>query len=142
MIDCFDGLVISWTIGTHPDADLVNTMLDAAIETVGDGNDRPVVHSDRGTHYRWSDWPSRIAEAKLIRSMSRKGCSPDTAACEGFFGRLKTELFYPRVWRTTTIEQFIQVVDSYIRWDNEKRIKISLGSLSPIKCRESLGLKA
>ncbi|RYD77721.1 MAG: IS3 family transposase [Verrucomicrobiaceae bacterium] len=141
MIDCFDGLVISWTIGTHPDAELVNTMLDAAIETVVDGNDRPVVHSDRGAHYRWPGWLSRIGEAKLIRSMSRKGCSPDNAACEGFFGRLKTELFYPRDWKTTTIEQFIQVVDSYIRWYNEKRIKISLGSLSPIEYRESLGLK-
>ena len=32
MIDCFDGLVISWTIGTRPDASLVNTMLDVAIE--------------------------------------------------------------------------------------------------------------
>ena len=32
MIDCFDGLVISWSIGTRPDAHLVNTMLDAAIE--------------------------------------------------------------------------------------------------------------
>ena len=25
MIDCFDGLVVSWSIGTRPDADLVNT---------------------------------------------------------------------------------------------------------------------
>ena len=49
--------------------------------------------------------------AKLIRSMSRKGCSPDNAACEGFFGRLKTELFYPRDWQATTIEQFTQVGD-------------------------------
>lgn len=142
IIDCFDGLVISWTIGTHPDAELVNTMLDAAIETVAGGNDRPIVHSDRGAHYRWPGWLSRIGDAKLIRSMSRKGCSPDNAACEGFFGRLKTELFYPRDWKTTTIEQFIEVLDSYIRWYNEKRIKISLGALSPIEYRESLGLTA
>ncbi len=142
IIDCFDGLVISWTIGTHPDAELVNTMLDAAIETVVHSKNRPVVHSDRGAHYRWPGWLSRVGEANLIRSMSRKGCSPDNAACEGFFGRLKTELFYPRDWRETTVEQFIEIVDSYIRWYNEKRIKISLGSLSPIEYRESLGLSA
>ena len=141
MIDCFDGLVVSWTLGTRPDSDLVNTMLDAAIETVADIENRPVIHSDRGAHYRWPGWLSRMHNAKLIRSMSRKGCSPDNAACEGFFGRLKTELFYPRNWQATTIEQFIQVVDSYIRWYNEKRIKISLGSLSPIEYRESLGFK-
>ena len=52
IIDCFDGMVVSWTIGTNPDAELVNTMLDAAIETVADTSDRPVVHSDRGGHYR------------------------------------------------------------------------------------------
>ena len=142
MIDCFDGLVISWTIGTHPNAELVNTMLDAAIETVAQSNHRPIIHSDRGAHYRWPGWLARVGEAKLIRSMSRKGCSPDNAACEGFFGRLKTELFYPGNWQTTTIEQFIEAVDSYIRWYNEKRIKISLGSRSPLEYRESLGVTA
>ena len=142
MIDCFDGLVVSWSIGTRPDSDLVNTMLDAAIETVATRQSRPVVHSDRGSHYRWPGWLSRMHNAKLIRSMSRKGCSPDNAACEGFFGRLKTELFYPRNWQDITIDQFIEIVDSYIHWYNEKRIKISLGSLSPIEYRESLGLSA
>jgi len=142
IIDCFDGMVVSWTIGTSPDAELVNTMLDAAIETVTDTTDRPVVHSDRGSHYRWPGWLSRMNDANLTRSMSRKACSPDNAACEGFFGRLKNELFYPRDWKSTTVEQFIEVVDSYIRWYNEKRIKISLGSLSPIEYRASLGLAA
>jgi transposase InsO family protein len=123
--------------------DLFNApALNAAIERVAHSNDRPVVHSDRGGHYRWPGWLSRMHNAKLIRSMSRKGCSPDNAACEGFFGRLKTELFYPRNWLGTTIEQFIEVVDSYICWYNEKRIKISLGSLSPLEYRESLGLTA
>jgi len=142
VIDCFDGLVVSWTIGTRPDSDLVNTMLDAAIETVAGCENRPVIHSDRGAHYRWPGWLLRIHNAKLIRSMSRKGCSPDNAACEGFFGRLKTELFYPRSWQDTTVEQFIQIVDTYIHWYNEKRIKISLGSLSPLEYRENLGLTA
>ena len=50
MIDCFDGMVVSWSISTRPDAELVNSMLDAAIETVASSNARPVVHSDRGAH--------------------------------------------------------------------------------------------
>ncbi len=140
MIDCFDGMVVSWSIGTSPDAELVNTMLDAAIETVTEGDEKPIVHSDRGGHYRWPGWLSRIANASLIRSMSRKACSPDNAACEGFFGRLKTEMFYPGNWRSTTIAEFVEALDAYIRWYNEKRIKSSLGYLSPIEYRESLGL--
>ncbi len=142
MIDCFDGMVVSWSIGTRPDAELVNTMLDAAIETVTASSNRPVVHSDRGGHYRWPGWLSRIAEAKLIRSMSRKACSPDNAACEGFFGRLKNELFYSRDWLNTTIDDFVSAVDSYIRWYNEARIKISLGSRSPIEYRRTMGIAA
>lgn len=140
IIDCFDGLVISWAIGTKPDGDLVNTMLDAAVETIANSEARPIIHSDRGGHYRWPGWLERIDAAKLVRSMSRKASSQDNAACEGFFGRLKTEFFYPRDWRAFTAAQFIDEVNAYIRWYNETRIKMSLGGRSPIEYRKSLGL--
>lgn len=52
------------------------------------------------------------------------------------------ELFYPGNWQSTTIEQFIEAVDTYIRWYNEKRIKVSLGRLSPVQYRQKLGLTA
>jgi transposase InsO family protein/transposase-like protein len=142
MIDCFDGMVVSWSISTRPDAELVNTMLDAAIKTVWTSSDRPVVHSDRGGHYRWPGWLSRISDAKLVRSMSRKGCSPDNAACEGFFGRLKNELFYSRDWLSTSIEEFVAALDCYIRWYNDTRIKDSLGFRSPMERRRDLGIAA
>ena len=141
IIDCFDGLVVSWTIGTSPDAELVNTMLDDAIRTLAD-DEHPVLHSDRGCHYRWPGWISRMENAGLIRSMSKKGCSPDNSACEGFFGRLKNEMFYYRSWRNVSVEQFIDMLDNYLRWYNEKRIKISLGALSPVDYRKGMGLAA
>lgn len=140
VIDCFDGLAISWAIGTRPDAGLVNTMLDAAIGTITDTNEQPIVHTDRGAHYRWPGWLKRVDAAKLIRSMSRKASSQDNAACEGFFGRLKTEFFYPRNWQNVSVAQFIQELDDYIRWYNESRIKMSLGGRSPADYRKSLGL--
>ena len=74
--------------------------------------------------------------------MSRKGYSPDNAACEGFFSRLKTEMFFSRDWLVTTIDEFVAAVDAYIRWYNETRIKISLGGLSPAAHRRSLGIAA
>ena len=91
MIDCFDGMVVSWTIGTSPDAELGNAMLDTAIATLPEG-EHPVVHSDRGSHYRWPGWISRMDQASLTRSMSKKACTPHNAACEGFFRRLKNEI--------------------------------------------------
>ena len=71
-----------------------------------------------------------------------RGSAANSAVCEGFFGRLKTEWFYPGNWQSTTVEQFIQALDSYIRWYNEKRIKMSLGARSPVDYRRSLGLTA
>lgn len=141
IIDCFDGLAVSWTIGTSPDAELVNTMLDDAIFNLADG-EHPIVHSDRGSHYRWPGWISRMENAGLTRSMSKKGCSPDNSACEGFFGRLKNEMFYYRSWKDVSIDQFIDELDRYLRWYNEKRIKMSLGGMSPIAYRRSIGLAA
>jgi transposase InsO family protein len=91
VIDCFDGLVISWSIGTHPDAELVNTMLGAVIETVVDTNDRPVVHSDRGARYRWPSWLSRIGEAKLIHRVPRESWTCDIKTSPSFY------LYPPRV---------------------------------------------
>lgn len=140
VIDCFDGKVVSWSIGTRPDAQLVNSMLDAAISTLSTTDDRPVIHSDRGGHYRWPGWLQRIKASGLVRSMSRKGCSPDNAACEGFFGRLKNEMFFNRNWAGISIDEFIQEMDTYIRWYNERRIKLSLGAMSPMEYRQHLGL--
>jgi len=74
--------------------------------------------------------------------MPKKGCSPDNAACEGFFGRLKNEMFYGKSWIDVPTEHFIKQVNSYIKWYNEKRIKISLGGMSPMEYRRSIGLTA
>ena len=81
-----------------------------------------------------------MEKAHLTRSMSKKGCSPDNAACEGFHGRLKNEFFYNRDWRDVKVEEFIDQLDEYLHWYSEKRIKISLGGMSPIEYRRSLGL--
>ena len=141
IIDCFDGLVISWAIGTSPNADLVNSMLDRAVTTLKD-DEHPVIHSDRGSHYRWPGWVSRIAKAGLKQSMSKKGCPEDNAACEGFFGRLKNEMFYHRSWRGVSLDEFIDILNKYLIWYNEERIKVSLGGMSPMEYRQSLGLVA
>jgi transposase InsO family protein len=61
IFDCFDGLAVSWSIGTSPNADLVNSMLYNAVSLL-DENEHPIVHSDRGGHYRWPGWIQRMDE--------------------------------------------------------------------------------
>ena len=77
----------------------------------------------RGWHYRTPDWVRACGEAGVERSMSRKGHSPDNAACEGFFGRLKVEFFHGRDWRGVSAERFAAELAEWIRWYREGRLK-------------------
>ena len=130
-----------WTMSTTPNAALVNGMLDKAIATLSK-EEHPLIHSDRGCHYRWPGWIERMNRAGLERSMSKKGCSPDNSACEGLFGRLKNEMFYSRKWENVTLSEFMGILNDYLVWYNEKRIKVSLGNMSPVEYRRSLGIAA
>lgn len=138
IIDCFNGLVVAWSIGMSPFADLANIVLDKAIALLGE--EHPVIHSDRGGDYRWTSWINRMKTVNLTRSMSNKGCSPDNSAYKGFFGRLKNEMFYGRSCKDISIEAFMKTVDEYIHWYNEICIKESLGWMSPLQYRRNIGL--
>lgn len=73
-----------------------------------------------------------MRKADLIRFVSKKGCSPDNSVCEGFFGRLKKEMFYGRNWRDKSINEFIYLLDKYMYRYCEKLRKVSLGDVSPM----------
>lgn len=141
MIDCHDGKIVAYTAGFSPNAELANRMLVKAAETLPEGV-KPLVHSDRGCHYRWPGWLDLMERYGLTRSMSAKGCSPDNAAAEGFFGRMKTESVYPEHWEKRTRDEVLILIDDYIRWYNHERIKRSLGWMSPVQYRQSQGMAA
>jgi len=61
---------------------------------------------------------------------------------EGIFGTMKNEIFYGRDCTNTTLDELEAKMDGYIVWHNEKRQKRSLGSMSSLQYRRSLGLAA
>ena len=138
VVDCFDGKPVAWSIGRRPSKDLANSSLGKAVARRAPGH-RTVVHSDRGGHYRWPEWIRICDENGLVRSMSAKGCGPDNAACEGFFGRLKNEFFHHRDWSGVGVDAFMAELDGYMEYYCEGRIKESLGWMSPNEYRRSLG---
>jgi len=73
--------------------------------------------------------------------MSAKGCSPDNAAAEGFLGRLKQEFFHKRSFQGISIDEFITLLDEYMVWYRDKRIKLEYG-MSIMDKRIQLGLVA
>lgn len=51
-------------------------------------------------------------------------------------------MFYCHSWAGVTIDEFMEKLDEYIRWYGEERIKLSLGGMSPLIYRKSVGLTA
>ena len=86
-------------------------------------------------------WRSWTATAWYGRR-APKGCSPDDAAVEGFFGRMKTESVYPEHWEDRTRDEVLVLIGDYIHWYNHERIKQSLGWMSPVQYRQSQGMAA
>lgn len=133
IIDCFDGKVAAWRASTSPNAELANSTLLDAVATLSPGS-HPKIHSDRGGHYRWPEWIRICNEAGLVRSMSRKGHSPDNAACEGFFGRAKVELFHSLVRAGATVAELFAAIEDYMAWYNEGRLKTFKKNGKKVSC--------
>lgn len=138
VVDCCDGGLTSWSIGTRPNEALTNRSLLDACQTLKE-DEHPILHSDRGCHYRWPTWIAITEENGVRRSMSKKGCSPDNAACEGFFGRFKNEFFFGRDFSSYSLDSFMQYLDDCLHWYNNDRIKLSFGC-SPMEYRKKLNL--
>ena len=137
IIDCFDGMPISRTISTTPDAEMANSSLLGACSQLKEG-EHPKGHSDRVCRYRWPGWIKICKDHGIVRSMSRRGRSPDNARAEGFFGRLKLG----RDWSGVTLDEFADMLDAYLRWYRDVRLKSDLGYKSPMQYRRDLGLIA
>ena len=140
VIDCYDGMPVAWTIGTSPNAELANGMLTDACSTLKDG-EKPIIHSDRGCHYRWPEWIRICKDNNLTRSTGAKGCSPDNAAAEGFFGRPRQEFFHKRSFAGVSMDGFINMLNDYMVWYRDRRIKTEFG-MSIMDRRRELGLVA
>lgn len=138
VVDCFDGRPVAWEAGPRPTAALANASLEAACATLAPG-EAPVVHSDRGGHYRWPGWIAICEAAGLTRSMSRKGRSCDNARAEGFFGLLKQEFFHGRDWSGVGAAEFSAALGEWMLWFRSGRISQALGWLTPDEHRLALG---
>lgn len=98
----------------------------------------PIPHGDRGCRCRWPGLIATCDDGDIVRSMSKKACSPGNVACEAFFRRLKNELFHCRNWRNVDFAEFGKLLDSCIDYCNGSRRKKSSEWMSPVEHRRAL----
>lgn len=89
-----------------------------------------IVHSDRGSQYCSYQYRQIIEKHGLAGSMSRKGNCYDNAPIESFWGQLKNELVYHKVYeiRDEAIKDVIRYIEIFY---NRQRIQKGLGFKSP-----------
>ncbi len=120
---------------------MADGMLRAALATTAEAERaRLVTHGDYGCRCRRPGWIAICEEAGVARPVSRKGCSPDNSRMEGFFGTMRTEMSCGRDWSGVTLEEIASRTGAYTGRHNTERIKRSLGGMSPLQFRRSLGL--
>lgn len=132
-LDMFNGEIISYSISERPTFDAILEPLEKAIEITSDCVYRRTFHSDQGWAYQLKQYTGKLKENKIFQSMSRKGNCLDNSPMENFFGILKQEMYYGRIYRS--YEELEKAIKKYIKYYNEKRIKDKLGYLSPVEYR-------
>jgi putative transposase len=132
IIDLFNQEVISYEITDRPVFKGVMDMLKKALPRAK-GASQLVLHSDQGWQYQMPKYQQLLKENGITQSMSRKGNCLDNAAIENFFGTLKSELFY--LTEYGSIDQLKKDIKDYIRYYNNKRIKLNLNGMSPMEYR-------
>ncbi|WP_154581779.1 IS3-like element IS1664 family transposase [Yersinia enterocolitica] len=132
VLDLYNSEVVAWQMDTHPGMNLIDKMLDDALQKLNSG-DEPVLHSDQGWQYQMASYQKRLGSGEVKQSMSRKGNCLDNAVIENFFGLLKTECWHNEKYED--VEQLKKAVDEYIHYYNNERIKVKLNGLSPVQYR-------
>ena len=82
------------------------------------------------------DYVKTLKKYKIFQSMSRKGNCLDNSPMENFFGLLKQEMYYGRIFKS--YEELKREIEKYIRYYNYERIKEKLGWKSPVEYTEQL----
>jgi putative transposase len=132
VLDLFNGEIISYNLSKAPNLRLVISMLNNAIANKNN-LDGLILHSDQGWHYQHYAYRNILKQNGIIQSMSRKGNCLDNAVVENFFGLLKSELLY--LQKFSTMEDFRNKLVDYIKFYNERRIKLKLKGMSPVAYR-------
>ena len=135
-MDMCNSEIISYGISQHPSAENIMKVLNEAIEITKDCPYRRTFHSDQGWAYQMKTYVHTLKENKIFQSMSRKGNCHDNSVMENFFGIMKQEMYYGKVYYS--FDELKNAIEKYIKYYNEKRIKQKLGWLSPVNYRLNL----
>lgn len=134
ILDLGDRSIVAYSIGHSNNNELVFETFEAAISVYPEA--RPIFHSDRGFQYTSKAFKIKLDNMGMVQSMSRIGCCIDNGPMEGFWGILKSEMYYLN--KFNDYESLKKAVEDYIDYYNTKRYQKRLKCMSPLEYRNHL----
>ena len=127
ILDLYDRRIIAYKIGDSNNNELVFSTFDEATSLYP--NAKPIFHSDRGFQYTNKVFHQKLVDAGMIQSMSRVGRCLDNAPMEGWWGILKSEMYYLK--KFTSREMLVSAIENYIHFYNTRRYQKRLNCMTP-----------
>jgi transposase InsO family protein len=93
----------------------------------------PLFHSDRGFQYTSRVFQKKLQEQGMTQSMSRVGCCIDNGPIEGFWGIIKSEMYY--ISDFCNEDELRKAIIEYIDYYNNYRYQERFNNLAPIEVR-------
>lgn len=129
ILDLYDKRIVAYKIMESNNNELVFSTFDEAVAL--NPGARPLFHSDRGFQYTNKVFHQKLVDAGMQQSMSRAGKCIDNSPMEGYWGILKSEMYYLR--KFTSKEELISAIEEYIVYYNTKRYQIKLNCMTPME---------
>lgn len=129
ILDLYDRRIVAYKIGRSNNNQLVFDTFDEAVAKHPDAH--PLFHSDRGFQYTNKTFRNKLDTAGMQQSMSRVGRCIDNGPMEGFWGILKSEMYYLR--KFSDEYELTQAIEDYILYYNTRRYQKRLSCMTPLE---------
>ena len=129
--DLYDKSIVAYEMSHSNNNELVFRTFDKAIKS--NPKAKPLFHSDRGYQYTSKLFKQKTSKQGITQSMSRPGRCIDNGPMEGFWGIIKSEMYYLN--KFDDIENLKIAIKKYIEFYNYRRLQAKLKGLTPIDYR-------
>ena len=131
ILDLYDRSVVSHVISRRNDNKLVFQTFDKAIANNPDA--KPIFHSDRGFQYTGRVFQTKLTNQEMEQSMSRVGRCIDNGPTEGFWGIIKSEMYYLQTFKDE--KSLRSAIEKYIHFYNYERFQERFETRTPMEVR-------
>ena len=131
ILDLYDRSVVSYVISRRNDNRLVFQTFDNAIKNNPEA--KPIFHSDRGFQYTGPVFQSKLNNQGMQQSMSRVGHCIDNGPTEGFWGIIKSEMYYLRTFKNE--KSLRSAIEEYVHFYNYERFQKRFDNRTPMEVR-------